>query len=201
MSQQSTHQWKRNDIEISIYDIVYKWNFSIAQTTDEHALFHALYRTSIKGRRELTELLLDPNKTEGNISDTYDSRTAEIFSVILNSLGFDVEFTDSDSELREWDNEKYVTRKIGDTSFLGSTYTANMLERIDSIAKGYLEDKSIMDKGELVDLVRDKLMAGEYLMGVDTSDPNEVEALLGLYFDLKENEKKIKEAEKEEVTT
>ena len=76
-----------------------------------------------------------------------------------------------------------------------------MLERIDSIAKGYLEDKSIMDKGELVDLVRDKLLAGEYLMGVDTSDPNEVEALLGLYFDLKENDKKIKEAEKEEVTT
>lgn len=146
-------------------------------------------------------MLLDPNKNEGDISDTYDSRTAEIFSVILNSLGFDVEFTDSDSELSYWDTDKYVTRKIGDTSFLGSEYTANMLERIDEIAKEYLSDKSIMDKGELVDLVRDKLMAGQYLMGVDTSDPNEIEALLGLYFDLKENEKKIKEAEKEEVTS
>ena len=77
-------------------------NMSIGQETDDHAVFQALYRTSVKGRQDLAKIAMDPEKNDGDIDDSYDSRTAEIFSVILMSLSLGLKFTDDDKKIKNY---------------------------------------------------------------------------------------------------
>lgn len=155
-------------------------NFSIGQETDDHALFHALYRTSIKGRQDLAKIIMDPNKNEGDISDTYDSRTAEIFSVIFLSLSFGLEFTDEDNELNYRSKDNMGTHLIGGKGYFCSDFTAMMLERTKEIADSIIQDSAMMDLNELKDAVRDKLLASSHLLG--TNDEDEIDEIMNLYY-------------------
>ena len=155
--------------------------FSIGQESDEIALFNALYRTSVKGRKDLAKMLLNPEKMEELMDDTYISRTSEIFNVILKSLGYGIEFYDEDNELSYHDVNNLNEYRLNGKALLVSDFDGFMLERIDEISEGVLnEHNEVMDKNELIDTVRDILMTQDYLIG--TKDPDEIERLLNLYY-------------------
>lgn len=156
-------------------------NFSIGQETDDHAIMHALYRTSIKGRQELAKILMDPNSDEGDISDTYDIRTGEIFSVILLSLSFKLEFIDDDHVLRDYSDEEFGSYDIGDSTYVCSEFTAMMLNRIYDAEKDVMKNNKIMDLCELRDFVRDKMLGTKHIVG--TNDEKEIEVFMEMYYD------------------
>ena len=177
-------------------------NFSIAQETDVHALFHALYRTSPKGREDLAKIIMDPTKTEGDLDDIYISRTAEIFNVIFMALGCEVEFSNTDNTLMELDDHHFGAHEINGRGYLCTNLTAFMLERIHEIVTEHLKKTPFMDRNELIDMVRDELLASKYIMGIGGNDPDRVDELLNLYFVLEnKKEEKPKEEVKEEVKT
>lgn len=154
-------------------------NFSIGQETDDHALFHALYRTSIKGREDLSKIAMDPTKDEGDIADTYDSRTAEIFNVILKSLSLGTKFYDDDNVLRDF-SKKQSSYVIGNTCYLCDEFTAAMLQRVYDTEQSILKEHPVMDKNELYDMVRDIMLSGKKLVGLSTE--KEVDEILALYY-------------------
>lgn len=160
-------------------------NFSIGQETDDHALFHALYRTSIKGRRDIARIAMDPNLSEADISDTYDSRTAEIFNVILTSLSLGLDFIDEDTIMRDYDTNQLAHHDVNGVSYLCTEFTAMMLERIASIESEILKETTIMDRNEVYDAVRERLLSASYLMG--TSDEEEIDRILALYYNTIKN--------------
>lgn len=155
-------------------------NFTIGTPTDEFALFHALYRTSIKGRQDVAKNAMDISKETAEISDTYDSRTAEIFSVILLSLGLGLDFIDDDDVLTSYDENSLEAVTIKDKTFICSPYDAVMLERIGSIEDDIMKDNPIMDRGILIDSVREKMLIPSYVSG--TSDPDDIEHYLNMYY-------------------
>ena len=156
-------------------------NFTIGQDTDDLALFHALYRTSVKGREDIAKIAMDITKDEGDISDTYTSRTAEIFNVFMNSLGFELTFTDSDNELRDVDMSNVASHEIDGKGYICSDFTAMMLERIRDIEKDvYKQNGSVMDRNELFDAVRERLSSGSYVMG--TTDQDEIDKIMNMYY-------------------
>ena len=156
-------------------------NFSIGQETDDHALFHALYRTSIKGRQDLAKIIMDPNKNEGDISDTYDSRTAEIFSVIFLSLSFGLEFSDEDHDLTHHSKDNMNTHIINGKAYYCSDFTAMMLERAKEVSDSIFKENPIMDLNEMKDMVRDKLLSASYVVG--TNDESEIDEIVNMYYE------------------
>lgn len=156
-------------------------NMSIGQETDDHAVFQALYRTSVKGRQDLAKIAMDPEKNDGDIDDSYDSRTAEIFSVILMSLSLGLKFTDDEKKIKNYDKYNMGSHTINGKSYICSDFTAMMLERVFDTEKGILKDQSVMDLNELRDGVRDLLISTPHLMG--TKDDNEIDEILNLYYE------------------
>lgn len=155
-------------------------NFTIGQPTDQYVLFQALYRTSIKGRNDLAKLIMDPNADEGDISDTYDSRTAEIFEVVLQSLSLKIRFNKDENMLKSFNKQKQSFHEINGKSYLCDEFTAMMLERIVEIETKVFKDFPIINTNELYDIVRDELSNGKHLMG--TNDPNEIDRIMNLYY-------------------
>lgn len=131
---------------------------------EEVALFHALYRTSVHGRKDLGEALLK-NEEVVKIDKSYTSRVAEYFNVILKSLGFEVEFIDSDNEVFELDNGELIEFSSEEKTYLCTEYQKFLLERKESITKCILEEYGAMEKDDLQHMVIDEMVNGGYLIG------------------------------------
>ena len=155
-------------------------NISIGLETSDYAVFQALYRTSIKGRQDLAKIAMDPGRDYGDISDTYDSRTAEIFNVILLSLSLGLEFVSEENEITYYDKENMNSHVINGKGYLCSDFTAMMLERVFDTESGILNNTPIMDLNELKEQVRDLLLTTPHLIG--TKDPDEVDKIIDLYY-------------------
>nr|DAF63236.1 MAG TPA: bifunctional DNA-directed RNA polymerase subunit beta/beta' [Myoviridae sp. ctXXl13] len=155
--------------------------FSIGQESDEIAIFNALYRTSVKGRKDLAKMLLNPDNMESILDDTYISRTSEIFNVLLKSLGYGIEFFEEDNELSYHNANNINEYIVDDKALMVSDFDGFMINRIDEISSKILsEHNEVIDKNELIDTVRDVLTSQSYLIG--TKDPDEIERLINLYF-------------------
>lgn len=131
---------------------------------EEVALFHALYRTSVHGRKDLGEALLK-NEEVVKIDKSYTSRVAEYFNVILKSLGFEVQFIDSDNEVFELDNGELIEFTSDEKTYLCTEYQKFLLERKESITKAILQEYGVMENEELHQMVLDEMVNGGYLIG------------------------------------
>lgn len=131
---------------------------------EEVALFHALYRTSIHGRRDLGEALLK-NDEVIKVDKSYTSRVAEYFNVILKSLGFDVQFVDSDTEAFELNNDELTEFSSNEKTYLCTEYQKFLLERKETITNDILQEYGVMENDELQQMVIDEMVNGGYLIG------------------------------------
>lgn len=134
-----------------------------------------MYRTSEKGRRELAEQLLDPSD-DFEISSTYTSRVAEIFSVILKSLGLRLEFIDEEEELRELDDETIKEFEYDGIPYFCTEYQFFLLKRKKGIEKELLEKYGIIDGDDLEELVMKTMKERNYLIGPDKDEYDSVPA-------------------------
>ena len=139
-------------------------NFCVAMMPEEVALFHALYRTSVHGRKDLGEALLK-NEEVVKIDKSYTSRVAEYFNVILKSLGFEVQFIDSDNEVFELDNGELIEFTTEEKTYLCTEYQKFLLERKEAITKSILQEYGVMESDDLNQMVIDEMVNGGYLVG------------------------------------
>lgn len=147
-------------------------NFSIGILPADIALFHTLYRTSIKGRRDFTASLF---KEEGVLSldKTYKSIVGEIFRVILKSLGIELDFIDDDEIIRELDDNSIEQFEIDGKTVMCSPYQYHLLERYNEVRADILSDNPIMLESDLEKAIEKDLKARKYINGPLLSEIDE----------------------------
>lgn len=132
---------------------------------EEVALIHALYRTSVKGRRDLGKALLS-NEPVITVHKSYDSRVAEFFEIILKSLGFEIEFLDSDDDLVELnaDELEWFALENGKSIFC-TEYDKYIIDRRREIGQEILEEYGMLNVGELNEMIDEEIEARQYFIG------------------------------------
>ena len=132
---------------------------------DELAFFHALYPTSVQGRKDLGKSLLNPDDEEILIDKSYTSRVAEIFAVILKSLGIRIDFIDDENTLQPFDDEVIGSFEIDGVSYFGTQYQKYLMNRIHNIKKIILSEHGVLTEDELNKLVDEEMTSSRYVTG------------------------------------
>lgn len=144
-------------------------NFSIGMPMEDLVLFHALYRTSIKGRSDLAKLLFknldDPDVLEGAIDKSYTSRVAEVFSVILKSMALGVDFIDEDEIITAINDQEMSAHLFENRVIMCTDYQFFLIQRANDIRKEILEENAVMVASVLEKKVEEELQKRNFLMG------------------------------------
>lgn len=152
-------------------------NFMIAMLPEDIQLFHLQYRTSSKARKELGERLLttsvDDNE-EFEISKSYTNRVAEIFSVILKSLGLELKFIDEDEEVVEYDDEHIKAHSLDGVDYICTDWRFMIVKRIVEIKKEILSQYCVIDGDELKRLIKEKISETKFLLGPEKEELEEI---------------------------
>lgn len=168
-------------------------NFSIGLLPVDIVLFHALYRTSIKGRKALLELMFsDPDDVAAidKLEPTYTSRVVEILNVIFKSLGVEMEFTDDEESLKILNDSVISSHKLNGKTYFCTDYQFFLLKRMDVIRSEIQEKNPILTKKQLLNMIYAEMKKRNYLDKRLTND------LLGLDYMLPDDN----EAKKEELS-
>lgn len=141
-------------------------NFSIGILPEDIVLFHALYRTSIQGRKDLINIMFsDDDDVIKQIDASYTSRVAEIFKVILKSLGMGLEFLDDDDLVKTLDNEEVKQHVLNGETILCTDYEYYMLERASEIKEIVLRENPVLTGPRLTELVEETMRSMKYING------------------------------------
>lgn len=152
-------------------------NFAIGMESEDLQLLQLLYRTSLKGRKDLAANIMSPGD-EFTIDSSYTSRVAEIFGVILKSLGLRLNFVDKDTEeLREYDDHKLKKFTYKGSEYLCTEYQFKLVKRRRDIEDEILKKAAIIDKDRLNDLVMEEMMKRSYLIGPSKDEYNNTPGL------------------------
>ena len=138
-------------------------NFSIGVLPEDLAVFHALYRTSIKGRRDIVMSMFDEEGIR-SVDDRYTSRVAEIFNVTLKELGVSIDFLEDDY-IGPINDTNLVTHNLNGKTILCSDYKFFIIERIDEIVKDIYSVEPVITEQDLRAKIIDKLENTKYLVG------------------------------------
>jgi hypothetical protein len=146
-SRSHLEQYSGNAIRFGEFETL---NFSIALLPEDIALFNAMYRTSVKGRKDLVKLLFNSdNDYISSIDKSYTSRVSEIFNVYLKSLSIGLDFVDEDSILDAYDDNEIKPHELDDQTYLCTDYEFLVIKRKDEIRKEILSENPVMDSEEL----------------------------------------------------
>ena len=143
-------------------------NFSIAVNSEDIAAFHALYRTSIKGRKDLIRLMFSDDLGDeaiNKIDDSYTSRVAEIFNVILKSLGISCNFVEEQEAIFISDERKIKNHVINGTVYFCTDYQAYLIKKYFDIQDAILEQNPIMLNSELYKQVEAEMLKLKFIDG------------------------------------
>lgn len=145
------------------------FNFGIGLPSEDIALFHALYRTSIKGRKDLAALMFtdenDDGAIDGIIDKSYTSRVAEIFNVILKCLGMELDFVNEDDYVEIFDDNSIQHHEIEGVHYMCTNYQAYLLERVAEIRDEILEEYPVITEASLKKEIIARLKTRNYLNG------------------------------------
>lgn len=138
-------------------------NFSIGVLPEDLAVFHALYRTSIKGRKDIVMSMFDEEGVR-SIDDKYTSRVAEIFNVTLKELGIEINFLDEDY-VGPINDTNLTTHTLGTKTILCSDYKFFIIERVDEIVKDIYKTEPVITEPDLRERIITTLENTKYLVG------------------------------------
>lgn len=146
-------------------------NFMIGMMPEELALFHALYRTCVKGREDL---LFSQLTKDGKIKlpKKYKSTVAEIFSVIFKSLGLELRYENEDDILRETDSRFFEEHELDGKYYLCSNKDFFMIEYMHKVKEKILELYPLIETEELNKQIEIEMNAANKIMS-----PNEFSLL------------------------
>lgn len=146
-------------------------NMRIGADPEELMLFNALYSSSIKGRHDIISAMFKEEDSNGSIlhhiDKSYTLRTAEIFDVILKSLGIRLDFINKDNIVKPLDDS--MTRTFIDTKndeiSICTEYEKFIHDRVSEIEDDILLDNPVMTKDELAKEVEKRMRKNHYVMG------------------------------------
>lgn len=140
-------------------------NFSIGIMPEDIALFHALYRTSVKGRRDLSKILLtDPSVGVAQLDDSYDNRVAEIFEVINKYLGYEIEFYDDDKVVREYNKRAMCQFELKGKTYICTAWDFFLIRRREEIKDEILKEFPVIETSELNAKIEERLENTNFVM-------------------------------------
>ena len=135
-------------------------NFCIGMLPEDIAMFHALYRTSIKGRKDIIYAMFADEFDENAvklIDNSYTSRVAEIFNVVLKTLGMKVDFLDEENDIPILPSDNLVANHIGGQTYICSEYEGYLLQQIYDIRERILSERPVITVDELNEAIKDEL--------------------------------------------
>lgn len=138
-------------------------NFLIGMEPEELALIHAYYRTSEEARKDIAKNVLKPDGVF-KIDKIYVSRVAEIFSVLLKSLGEEIDIIDDKNEIKEVNDSVLEEYPIGDVTYLCTEYQKFIMDKIKFLSTEILKEKPETTTEEVADQVNDQLLHSGYVL-------------------------------------
>lgn len=141
-------------------------NFSIGVPSEDIALLHALYRTSPKARADFVKNVFKSNKDKFKFDKYYVSRVAELFGVMLKSLGCELDFVDTDTCIEGYDNTNLTTHVLDDgTTMLCTDYEFMMHQRRKEVEEEVLMENLLLTSEQLEKEVNKRLKDTKFLTG------------------------------------
>lgn len=147
---------------------------------EELALFHAYYRTSVKGRRDLLDNIFEPGDL-AKIDKSLTSRVAEMFHVIFKSLALELEFIDEDNILEDIDSRQIVENEYKGKKYLMTDYDFYLFKMEERIKEEIKKENPILTDEELERLFQEKMDNSSAIIGrvknniVDEFKPEKIE--------------------------
>jgi hypothetical protein len=136
-----------------------------------------MYRTSIKGRRDLANLLFQDSDSNAiqKIDSSYTSRVAEIFDVILKSLSIGLDFVDEDDAIYPLNNTELKSHELDGRNYFCTDYQFFIIQREKEIREEILEENPVITKEELEKRIKHEMKTRNYLMGPSYDEETEQE--------------------------
>lgn len=147
-------------------------NFKIGLGMEDIAAFHALYRTSVKGRKDLVKMMFK-NPEDSSYIDTidasYTNRVNEIFNVILKSLSIGIKFIDKNNIIHPTNIFEYSMHKYKNKNVLCSDYQLKLLQIVEKLREEYMRERGICKKEELDNYIEKEIKDAGLLIRNHTS--------------------------------
>lgn len=99
------------------------------------------------------------------IEKSYTSRVAEIFNVILKTLGIGADFIDTNNELMVYNNSEIKQHTLNDKSYFCTDYQFFIIERIDEIRQEILRKYPVITESQMRQKIEDELKNRKYVNG------------------------------------
>jgi hypothetical protein len=127
---------------------------------EDFALFTALYRSSVDGRRYMYEAILSDDG-KYNIPDNFTSRTAEVLQVYLKSLGVRMETINDEGETigELEDTTTEIGYNVGNSVIFCTKEEMYYLKKLQKVYQRYLRDNpgGIYDTEDVWDYIIENL--------------------------------------------
>lgn len=110
----------------------------------------------------------DVDKTGENevkIDNSYTSRVAEIFKVIMKSLSLSIDFQDDDDKLCAYDTQNVSIHTLDGQTYLCTDYQFFLLKQANDIKHEILKEHLMMTDEELQKEIEKRLRQNKYLNG------------------------------------
>lgn len=99
------------------------------------------------------------------IDSSYTSRVAEIFNVILKSLGIGLDFVDDDEKVKVLNDEIVSNHSLNGVTYFCTDYQFYLMERTEEIKEEILRINPVLTKDRLNELVEEEIAKRYYVNG------------------------------------
>ena len=99
------------------------------------------------------------------INNSYTSRVAEVFKVIMKSLSLEIDFENDDDILRAYDTQNMKVHTLDGQTYLCTDYQFFLLKQANDIKEEILRENLMMSDSELQKEIERRLRQNKYLNG------------------------------------
>ena len=99
------------------------------------------------------------------IDSSYTSRVAEIFNVVLKSLGITLDFLDDDEEVIVLNDDDVTQHELNGQTYFCTDYQFFLMERIEEIKQEIFANTPILTEKQLQERIEEELKNKKYING------------------------------------
>ena len=104
-------------------------------------------------------------ESDAKIDNSYTSRVAEIFKVIMKSLSLEIDFQNDDDVLHAYDTQNVSVHVLDGQTHLCTDYQFFLLKQANEIKKEILQEHLMMTDEELQKEIEKRLRQNKFLNG------------------------------------
>ena len=131
-------------------------NFMIGMMPEELVLFNAFYRTSVEARKDMAVAIVN-DKPIITMKKEYTSRAAEIFNVILKSIGYEVSFYEDEDVLEYLDDNECKEYEIDGETFICTERMYRSIKATKDIMMDILDEYGVLEGDEVKAMIKEVL--------------------------------------------